>query len=320
MNALNAVRNQANLSSTVYVRCKNKLYYVDDANYQCFEIRLNSEALQTFDEKLKPNSDPKTLSKKQLKTITRLTGHVHREEMAEMIMRYLRRLPNGQAEIEKQIREQFPEGWKEIERARRKRDLEALVKVTEAIEQSQEHDNCDAAIEEFSQHLENEYKSKEATKTGYHFNDKLFELAIRIFSKNFFDFGGDNSHKNNLYWRKVIGKILRYVPTCLAQAIIQHPSTLLEKGEKLRRSLQVHCYGNEYYEEDTLFYPLDKDPKFIMGRDFAVLGGRCDHYFRVPSNKRHKMHEFFQQRDESLKSIRHLTRPTKNPILHHFKR
>jgi hypothetical protein len=43
--------------------------------------------------------------------------HDDEECMTEMLMHYLKQLPNGDALIAQQIAEQFPEGWEEKEKA-----------------------------------------------------------------------------------------------------------------------------------------------------------------------------------------------------------
>ncbi len=104
--------------------------------------------------------------------------HDNEECMAEMLERYLRQLPNGEQIIAAQIHEQFPEGWEEAEKARAKRDDDALKKVFAAIKASGEGDNCEAAVKEFKDYLEKENKGRGIIKSGKHFNHQLIASAF----------------------------------------------------------------------------------------------------------------------------------------------
>ncbi|MDR3491351.1 MAG: hypothetical protein P4M12_04810 [Gammaproteobacteria bacterium] len=189
--------------------------------------------------------------------------HEDEECMAEMIQRYLRQLPDGELEIQKQIQEQFPEGWEAKENERAKNDLAALNKVVNAISVSQPNDNCEAALNEFREYL----KPNCVIKTGKHFNAQLLVEAFKLYDKNYDRFGDYNSHKNILCWRKVIGYIQRFLPASYAQAFVQGVYYIVESGEKLNRSLKFR------YENDVSFFPLDSDPSSRLGFDFAAWGG-----------------------------------------------
>jgi hypothetical protein len=171
-------------------------------------------------------------------------------------------LPDGETEIARQNLAQFPEGWEKKEEERVQRDAEALKKVTEAIKNAKDGDDCDADIQAFLAYLADENKGKGMFKTGFYLNDQLLTDAKIFFEDNYALFGGDGGHKNDLMGRKVIGGIERYATACLAQAICQDPFRIVVKGEKLRRSLYYRNFRSSHF-------PLDADPSYILGRDYA---------------------------------------------------
>jgi hypothetical protein len=196
--------------------------------------------------------------------------HDDEECMTEMLKGYLKQLPNGDTLIAQQIAEQFPEGWEEKEKARAQRDLAALKTVICAIKNNQEGDNCDADIQAFRRYLDAENKSN-VIKQGKHFNVQLLADAFNLYAEKYIDFSRDMdgmaSSKNTLFWRKTIGYIERYVTACYAQALSQGVFTIVQNGDKLRRSLTFLAPGR------SSFFPLDADPGFRLGEEAAVSGG-----------------------------------------------
>jgi hypothetical protein len=91
----------------------------------------------------------------------------------------------------------------------------------------------------------------------------LLVEAFKMYEEKYNDFGGWDSRKNNLFWRKVIGFIERYLPSCDAEAFCQGTYYIVEDGEKLKRSLKFR------YDND-LFFPLDSNPAFRLGNDYGV--------------------------------------------------
>jgi len=194
--------------------------------------------------------------------------HDNEECMAEMLERYLRQLPIGEQIIAAQIREQFPAGWEEAEKARAKQDDEELKKVFAAIKTSGGGDNCEAAIKEFKDYLEKENKGRGIIKTGKHFNHELLASAFALYDDNYNDFGGWDSRRNNLAWRKIIGGIQRYVPAATAQAICQGVYYIIEQDKKLERKLTFH-YSDV---PGAVYYPLDGNLSFRLGEEYAACG------------------------------------------------
>ena len=197
--------------------------------------------------------------------------HDDEECMAEMLMRYIRTLPNGETIIEKQIAEQFPEGWEEKEKARAERDSAALNKVVTALENAAADDDCAAEISAFKQYLDDENKNSGVIKTGKHFNMQLLIDALNLYVQKFNQFGGSwDSPKNKLFWCKIIGKIERYVPACYAQALCQDVYDIVQNGKKLERRLTFR------YDHDVTYYPLDSDPKFRLGENCGYWASADD--------------------------------------------
>lgn len=187
--------------------------------------------------------------------------HDDEERMVEMLMKYYRRLRNGESIIASQIAEQFPDGFEKQEEQRRKRDSEALHKVINAIANSSNDKQRDKAIKGFVDYLK--LQTTNTLTTGYHSNEQLLIEALKLYDENYEQFGGWDSVKNNYCWRKVIGNIERYLTACDAQAFCQCIYDIIDFKRKLTRSLTCR------YDENVKFYPLDSDPCFLLGDDFA---------------------------------------------------
>ncbi len=111
------------------------------------------------------------------------------------------------------------------------------------------------ALYQFRNHLE----PKEEQTFGKHFNHQLLDYASQSYADNYVRFGNDwDSPKNLFVWKKVLGGLDRGVPACDAQVIAQEPWSIMENGEKSRRSLKL-TYGGESY------YPLGGDSTREIG-------------------------------------------------------
>jgi hypothetical protein len=104
--------------------------------------------------------------------------------------------------------------------------------------------------------------------TGKQFNAGLLDEAFKLFNKKYQPFGNSwESTKNKLFWQKVIGYIQRFSPANYGQAFAQNMSYIAEDGKKLKRSFKFwHCWP----DENILFFPLDSDPRFRLGYDYAA--------------------------------------------------
>jgi hypothetical protein len=145
--------------------------------------------------------------------------HEDEECMAEMIVRYLMALPDGEERKNAQIREQFPEGWEIVEELKAKKDSEELHNVVQGIEKSKTDEEAEPFIEVFKNYLAQQ--KERVIKTGKHFNIQLLVEAFKLYEEKYDHLGGFYNRQNNLFWRKVIGTIERYLPACYAQAFCQ---------------------------------------------------------------------------------------------------
>jgi hypothetical protein len=187
------------------------------------------------------------------------------ECMVEMLMKYYQKLPDGEAVIAAQIAEQFPEGYEKQEVERRKRDREALNKVINAIGDSRSYKERDNAIEDFFVYLKSQ--TDETIISGYHFNDQLLIEALKLYDQNYKRFGDEWDTVKNIYcWRNVIGNIERYLTACDAQAFCQGICNIIEDKMKLTRTLTCRSDRGAAVK----FYPLDSDPRFRLGEDYAA--------------------------------------------------
>jgi len=180
------------------------------------------------------------------------------EGMAEMLITELRKLPEGEAYIDNQIKAQFPEGWEAKEDAKHAADLIALRKIREAIKVSRSNADPEliAAIHEFKEYIE----PKGIIERGKHWNARLLQAALQIGWDKWF---GDN-RKDDFFYNQVVGSIDTHTPTNYAMAQAQGLCYLLEKNEKFNRSLEYRQNRGNYY------YPLSAVAGFRLGSDSWV--------------------------------------------------
>ncbi len=190
--------------------------------------------------------------------------------MVEMIHKYLKQLPNGEAIIAEQTAKQLPEGWQVKEEQRAMRDSDVLHVVINTIANSENPAEWEKAIHTLRNYLAFENKSN-VIQTGKHFNHQLLVEALDLFVQNYNEFGGLNSAKNNAVWRKVIGTIERYIPAATAQTLCTGVGTIVEEKSKLKRSLTLHNYHSG---RGISYFPLDTNSDSVLGQDFAV----CSYY------------------------------------------
>jgi hypothetical protein len=180
------------------------------------------------------------------------------EGMAEMLMGELRKLPEGEIHIRKQIDAQFSEGWEAIEEKRHAKDLIELCKVRNAITASTNNNDPKliAAIQEFKEYLE----PKDIIETGKHWNAWLLHAAIQLGYNEYYN----DARKDNFFYDQVIGSINTHAPTNYAMAQAQGLSYLLNP-EKFNRSLKYRQGAGSYF-------PLSSVPRFRLGVDSWVDG------------------------------------------------
>ncbi len=155
------------------------------------------------------------------------------KEMAEMIATYFKKIPDGEKEKQKQYAEQFPEGFEALEEERQARDLKALHTVFAAIKDKTLAE-AEVAVTVFQDYLKQQNAG--VIKTGYHFNESLFEKALELYNNNFDACGGYLSDKNNLAAVKVLGGIQRYFTANLAQGACDGFGKVVNEKRALSRS------------------------------------------------------------------------------------
>ncbi len=180
-------------------------------------------------------------------------------EMAEMIATYFKKIPDGEVEKQKQYNEQFPEGFETLEKERQARDSEALTTVFAAIKDKTLAE-AEAAVTVFQAYLKQQTAG--VIKTGYHFNEALFEQALMLFSDNFDAFGGYFSDKNKLAAVKVLGSIQRYFTANLAQAACDGFGKVIDEKKVLSRSKLLENKVTSFFNSK-------------LGVDYFVYSYRC---------------------------------------------
>lgn len=219
--------------------------------------------------------------------------HDDEERMVEMLEKYYRKLPDGEAVMAAQIAGQFPEGFEKQEEERRKRDSEALDKVLHAITTYSLYAAFDDAIEDFIDYLKSQ--TANTITSGYHSNDQLLHEALKIYDQIYECFG----RCFNYYWRKVIDNIERYLTACEAQAFCQGINNIVDGEEKLTRSLTFR------YDANVRFYPLDTDPRFRLGEAGPSVLLHCEAgSWKVLSDKKHQRCEHLRSIDANLLRVR----------------
>lgn len=193
-------------------------------------------------------------------------GNDKNDGMAEMIIGYLLELSDGKEIMAKQIRDIQPEEKEKM--ARRKTMFDALHKFVNAIAESKSDD--DKALVDARDALWEQICPKDVITTDMHYSliEDLLVEAFKLYEEKYDDFGDFDSRKNNKAWREIIGGIQRNLSTPDAQAFCQSLYDLVEDGKKLNRSLKFRLNAN------VAFFPLDSDPRFRLGVDFAA-GWRC---------------------------------------------
>src|SRR3990167_2321876 len=215
------------------------------------------------------------------------------EEMAEMLEHYLLQLPNGEKEREKQYNEQFPEGFEKEEEARRMNDSLALNKVFAAIKNDKTTDLAEAkkAVKEFQRYLESQIKG--VITTGYHFNEALFQKALKLYlyDQHDNDFGGYDSDTNRLSAIKLIGFIERFFPANLAQAMCDGIGIVVDAEKKLTRGKMLDSKRTPFFDPNlgvshfvySYYWWGVGTGGWVSGE--YVMGECCDLFSKLMSSK-----------------------------------
>lgn len=98
-----------------------------------------------------------------------------------------------------------------------------------------------------------------------HFNPNHFLTAIRIYRDNYRRWHDEQS---KLFLRQVIGYVMRYLPACYAQALVQGLHYLLEEKATLKRSFTFPA------RREVAYYPLDVKRNSRLGYHCCFGTGR----------------------------------------------
>ncbi len=173
------------------------------------------------------------------------------EEMVEMIERYVKKIPDGAIELERQVAEQFPKGWEKKEEIRKKKDSKELRKVNSAIHLAKKFKDCEKAIEKFINYLQ----SQNRVETGYYFNEKLLNEALKLlddqYDKDGYAYYYNDIRLTQISWIQtyILDNIKERMPVCLAQAYCCLYSVTIKK-EPLNRNL-VLSNGTVFYSHHS---------------------------------------------------------------------
>ncbi|EKD70596.1 MAG: hypothetical protein ACD_46C00484G0014 [uncultured bacterium] len=159
----------------------------------------------------------------------------------------------------KQYNEQFPNGVKD---APCDFDFSPLVAAitNDMVANHQPNAKTEEELKKFR-----DYFTPKATDVkiyGKHFNMQNLIKAFEIYNNNYTSWSGDQL---SLFWRQVIGYLQRLVPACYAQAFCQGLYHVVEEKKPLERSFKL---------DNAVYYPLDRDPKFQLGKYFGVFSYR----------------------------------------------
>jgi len=215
--------------------------------------------------------------------------------MVEMLETYLKKLPEGEQEITRQLREQFPKGWKREEEKKHKKDLIELFKVVHVIFNALTNEECDKAIYRFRCYLE----PKDIIRTGKHWNMMLLSVALEIGANSFRRYESflqfrKKGHKNpqqvftargELFFKKVVAPIQRLASAYYAMAQIQGLCHAF-LGKEFYRCLR-------FFLSEDRYFPLCTSPLQGLGADSWA---NC-----WTGRRSSVMHRFFNRRSrESL--------------------
>jgi len=200
-----------------------------------------------------------------------ITGDI---EMAEMLKPFFACLENGEAEMQNQVTELFPEGIKKHEtdqKGKSKTEFEPrLNELIEAIKKASD-ENLAAA-------LYNQCNNSILYLALKKFRDEFTELSQeKIFNPHYllaafeayankFDWNNPDPHwdKLDLLWRHVIGFVQRFLPATYAQAFVYNLYGIIENKHLCPRSFNFRD------DSDFSFYPL---PDFFTDSRFNFA---CD--------------------------------------------
>jgi hypothetical protein len=187
-------------------------------------------------------------------------------DMCKMMEQYFALLKDadghsiGEAEKKKQFETQFPDG--KIESEPSDYDFSDLITAisNDNVANNLPNDATEKAIKKFQKDFTP--NSEETITTGKHFNMQHQIKAYEIYLEKYYAW---NDEQRSLFWRQVIGHLQRQVPACYAQAYCTGLYSLVETNMPLERKFGLIGGGD--------FFPLDRNPDYKLGRDYAIYSG-----------------------------------------------
>ncbi len=167
-------------------------------------------------------------------------------------------LLNGKTELAKQYLEHFTKESEVQDTLWIAQGRQAVEKVIRAIQDAQSNDVCQAALDDFRDHL----KPKAVIKTGAQSYGYLYVHAIQLYNTHCGSCDPNWNHeKRHIVENKVIWTLERYIPACLAQAVINYWDVIV-KGKELPRyfNLDGRRSGGLFW------YPLDARPNSFFAK------------------------------------------------------
>lgn len=173
---------------------------------------------------------------------------------------YFDGLPDGQTEKAKQFNELFPEGIPQGTPY----DFSVLIQTITTssaadIDAALEKTQNDTAICNALNHFRGDFKALAMQETF--FNPLHLIRALKVYNEQFDNWSWA---KRDLFWRQVIGYTQRFLPACLAQAVVQGLYSIVEEQQPVGRSLKFK------YDSGSYFPLVDSSG---LGFDFAM--GAC---------------------------------------------
>ncbi len=200
----------------------------------------------------------------------------------DMLDAVIKHIPNGQKIVSEQIQEMFPKGVEDYFKEQKPFDFAPIIAaIIKANDQEVQNalDLNGASFTETEEAKTKADKDLSLTEALNRFREQFSKRSHKdkIFNPNHLlqahtiyntEFDNWNWNQRDLFWRQVIGYTQRYVPACFGQAFAQGIYSIVEEGEKLRRSFKLERVIDS-------FYPVNFDSCSDLGFNYAVAVGRA---------------------------------------------
>lgn len=243
------------------------------------------------------------------------------DKMAEMTKPYFDRLPNGQAEMQKQVTEIFPQGIEANEKIQKEESETKFAPMLEAVITAIK----DAQPADLQAALNNECNNSRLYLVLNKFRSAFTDLSHseKIFNPHYllgafeayatkFDWNNPNWNKLDLFWRQVIGFVQRFLPANYAQVFAHCLYDIVKNKHLCPRSFNFRD------DSDFSFYPLGGAATSMLGFNNAAPDNagwsvdegtwlskgvkRWTFISKLISNKNSKLSELITRRAQSTHS------------------